>query len=1602
MERYFSSRSHAVPFLAIILFLLPNLLIFASFSHGDPILQDNMNGTVTAAWSFQNPDNYSHANINISPSSVTLENLTHKFIDTDLADFAQGELLVNVDPMFDPGNITIEDIRSAGTPRTMEINISEGNGIDTYVSEDKKDENYGADPRLLIRPDKQHRPILQFDLSRAQSLDWVTSALLVLKFESTNSADPRIVFAHQMNTSWAEGTGLGDVTLDGATWLRKDGITPWSTPGGDFNPYVEDFAIVDEPLVDWTSWNITRVLDLWLQERAPNYGVILVPFYQGGDVKKWFHSKESPSKSLIPALRINYIHWEGGEAKGTFHSSVIDAGTNVNWGTINWESDIPKDTNLTIRTRSGDCLGGWTNWSQAYSSPSGSRITSPSDQCLQYKAEMVTYNRTRRPVLQEVVIDYWSYAPKGNIDTEDFSPDRWISWEGFNSSFKIDSETNITFWYSTDSGASWTEVYAGESLQSVSSPTIMFDAELTSANSSMTPELNNITITYQFYDVLDHIHMSVPTWTGTTDEWVDLDGIGHDLYHHVVPFVSKWETDDPWGSVDTFGLYSPGMVGSWRVFCNNSDDSISNYTSINVLPGLTSRIAVDPWDPGTLTTDDSLLFSATAFDSKSNSLGPATVNWSVTGGIGTIPSGPSTNALFNPTSPGTGMVVADDGNGHTNSTNLIQVIIGSRSNVGIEPWSPGTLTADDSINFTAYSYDSDGNQIGQANVTWTVNGGIGTIGPGPSESSVFEATTVGSGTVTIDDGLGHTNTTDTIGVTAGTLDSIAVLPTSAILEAGEFANFTATGYDTDGNEVVILSSIWETDSGTITDWTADRATLEAASTEVIGGWIRITADLQNNITGSSSVDVDIASQLPSILGNIPDQEKPEDHGSWTMDLTSHASDPQDSLSDLKWYVTGHNASLTTLSGENVTGSHIITLTTVNNAFGSDEVTLWLVDSDGFVDSQKFFINISSVNDRPIIQNIGELTIHYDSQYDYNFQEYVSDVETPKAYLQLTSDDSEHISFNGLMATFDYPEAYNGQTVNPLVTVHDEDGGSMTTALTITISDDYVPVLTGELPDVFLFEGQKIEAYFNLDDYFDDPDGDSLFFTSGNIHVSITINDDHTVDFEAPEDWWGPETVVFRAIDPLNARAEDIVLVTVLPINDPPTISGVPDLVVHYDDASRPEYEYTFDLLPYVHDVDNDTSELTITTSDPTHIFFNPQQNTVMAIHYPESDMGSTFAVQITVSDGLSQSSQVIQIRVLDDWPPEISGAIPDKEFFEDGELLDDFTLSDYFSDPDGDILTFTAISSNVIVQINEVTSYVTFGAAPDWFGYENVTFRATDPYGASVEQTIRVTVHPVNDAPVILAIPDQQLEKGQIRTLDLKDYIYDIDNAFSDLVIYVDGNKSKTSVSIAGYIVIFDYQIEGEDIVQVEVSDGEGTTQGRFNVTVQGPPPPSIWDVIYWPWSLIIILLVSALLGVLARGFLARIWVDEAFLVYRNGGLIKHTVINKKIEIDEDIFSGMLTVIQEFVRDSFGRTSDTQVEKIDFGERKIVIERGGGCYLAVVYTGRENGRNLRPISNALHEIEEEYSDALEDWSGMLNEFSGVEDILHEHLGNTNQ
>ncbi len=127
--------------------------------------------------------------------------------------------------------------------------------------------------------------------------------------------------------------------------------------------------------------------------------------------------------------------------------------------------------------------------------------------------------------------------------------------------------------------------------------------------------------------------------------------------------------------------------------------------------------------------------------------------------------------------------------------------------------------------------------------------------------------------------------------------------------------------------------------------------------------------------------------------------------------------------------------------------------------------------------------------------------------------------------------------------------------------------------------------------------------------------------------------------------------------------------------------------------------------------------------------------------------------------------------------------------------------------------------------------------------------------------------------------------------------------------------------------------------------------------------------------------------------------IEDVFLVYRDGVLISHlsrTLIREK---DEDVLSGMLTAVQEFVREAFQYGERRELQKLDFGDYRILIERGTYVYLALVYAGRDSAALHRKVQAVIKRIETEYASILEAWDGDMEQFVGARDLLrHELLG----
>ncbi len=118
--------------------------------------------------------------------------------------------------------------------------------------------------------------------------------------------------------------------------------------------------------------------------------------------------------------------------------------------------------------------------------------------------------------------------------------------------------------------------------------------------------------------------------------------------------------------------------------------------------------------------------------------------------------------------------------------------------------------------------------------------------------------------------------------------------------------------------------------------------------------------------------------------------------------------------------------------------------------------------------------------------------------------------------------------------------------------------------------------------------------------------------------------------------------------------------------------------------------------------------------------------------------------------------------------------------------------------------------------------------------------------------------------------------------------------------------------------------------------------------------------------------------------------VAEIFLIHRETGLLLwHISPDPDSAPDSDLISGMLTAIRDFVRESFGR-GHGQLDEIQYGERRILIETAQQAYLAVVVDGIEPPGFRTEMRERLIEVGYAHAEVLRDYQGDPTPLAPVE------------
>ena len=193
--------------------------------------------------------------------------------------------------------------------------------------------------------------------------------------------------------------------------------------------------------------------------------------------------------------------------------------------------------------------------------------------------------------------------------------------------------------------------------------------------------------------------------------------------------------------------------------------------------------------------------------------------------------------------------------------------------------------------------------------------------------------------------------------------------------------------------------------------------------------------------------------------------------------------------------------------------------------------------------------------------------------------------------------------------------------------------------------------------------------------------------------------------------------------------------------------------------------------------------------------------------------------------------------------PQISQAVPDQTLTLGDRETADLDMDSYFTDPDGDVLTYEAAYGDTqVVEARVSNGIVTLVARQ--LGRADIQVTARDPAGLSEMQRFSATVEqaapPPNREPQITqSVPDQTLTLGEYErvNIDLESHFTDPDgDALAYEVFSSNTHVAEARVSSSTVTLVASHL--GRANIRVTARDPGGlTATERFSVTVeQGSP----------------------------------------------------------------------------------------------------------------------------------------------------------------------
>ncbi len=633
------------------------------------------------------------------------------------------------------------------------------------------------------------------------------------------------------------------------------------------------------------------------------------------------------------------------------------------------------------------------------------------------------------------------------------------------------------------------------------------------------------------------------------------------------------------------------------------------------------------------------------------------------------------------------------------------------------------------------------------------------------------------------------------------------------VEVGGEASATVSGYfaDPDGDSLTFAGGSIDEAVATVSA-IGDRLTVRAVAKGTSA--ITVTAEDPEGLTAVLAFEVRVPNRPPLVTGMLPDTsvEVGEAAGA---DLTEHFTEPDGDELVFAAESSDPSVATTSVSGTRMTFEAV--------AKGVATVTITAADSEGLVVEQGFLVTVP--NRPPLgthpIPNF-ELEVGEESATDLT--EHFADPDGDTLRFAAESSDSTVAVVDVSRGRVTVGALARG-TVTVTVTASDPEDLAATGIFRVTVPNR-APLAVDTMPNVKVEVGGEVSM--RLSRYFADADGDALAFTGASFDESVataSVSDDRlTVGGVAK----GISAITVTAEDPEGLTA--VLAFEVRVPNRPPRVNAIlPGKSVEVGETA------SADLAEHFTEPDGDELVFAAESSDPAVATADISGNRVTVGALAKGV--ATITITAADPDGLAVEQSFLVL--VPNRAPQATRALPDLELQGGEESATD--LAEHFADPDGDMLRFTAESSDSSVAVADISGdRVTVRALAR--GTVTVTVTALDPEDLTATAVFRVTVP--NGAPQVhTPMPGRRLEAGGVIEMSLLDHFSDPD--VDSLVFRARSSDSSVVwVDLAGSGLTIKAMTKGWAQITVTAIDPASLeTESNFTVRVPNRAPRTVRNI---------------------------------------------------------------------------------------------------------------------------------------------------------------